>query len=265
MKGYPALIDEGSTVAIRVLGTRAEQRAVTRTGLRRLLMLTVPSPVKSLQADLDNRTKLSLGLSPGVTIESLLVDCFAAAIDSLVEETKEPVRDRASFEAVRERARVDLTRVTAKVIAQASTVLSAAHEVDRRLSGSASLPMLPALADMKAQAAGLVHPGFVAETGLARLPFLPRYLAGISWRLDRLARDLRRDAERMAVIHGIEDAFRGLTAAQPAGQPMSDEVLHIRWMIEELRISFFAQVLGTGQPVSEQRVWRAINQVRGLG
>jgi ATP-dependent helicase HrpA len=265
VRGYPALVDEGSTVAIRVLGTRAEQRAVTRTGLRRLLMLTVPSPVKSLQADLDNRTKLSLGLSPGVTIETLLVDCFAAAIDSLVEETKEPVRDRASFEAVRERARVDLTRVTAKVVAQASTVLSAAHEVDRRLSGSASLPMLPALADMKAQAAGLVHPGFVAETGLARLPFLPTYLAGISWRLDRLARDLRRDAERMAVVHGIEEAFRGLTAAQPAGRPMSDEVRRIRWMIEELRISFFAQALGTAQPVSEQRVWRAINQVRGLG
>jgi ATP-dependent helicase HrpA len=265
VKGYPALVDEGSTVAIRVLGTRAEQRAVTRTGLRRLLMLTVPSPVKSIQADLDNRTKLSLGLSPGVGIESLLVDCVAAAIDSLVEEMREPVRDRASFEVVRERARADLTRVTAEVVAEASTVLTAAHEVDRRLSGSASLPMLPALADMKAQAAGLVHPGFVAETGVTRLSFLPRYLAGISWRLDRLARDLRRDAERMAVVHGIEEAFRGLTTAQPAGQPMSDEVRHIRWMIEELRISLFAQALGTAEPVSEQRVWRAINQVRGLG
>jgi ATP-dependent helicase HrpA len=89
-------------------------------------------------------------------------------------------------------------------------------------------------------------------------------LAGISWRFDRLARDLRRDAERMAVVHGIEDAFRSLTAAHPVDQPLSDELSHIRWMIEELRISLFAQPLGTAEPVSEQRIWRAINQVRGL-
>ena len=263
--GYPALVDEGSAVAIRVLGTRAEQDSVTRRGIRRLLMLTVPSPVKAVQAGLDNRTKLSLGLSRGLSIETLLLDCVAAAIDSLVEETREPVRDRAGFEALRERVRADLTQVTAQVLANVSAVLSDAHEVDRRLGGSASLPLLPALADMKAQAAGLVHPGFVAETGKTRLPGLRRYLAGMSWRLDRLAGDLRRDAERMAAVHRIEDAFRGLTAAHPADQPLSDELRHIRWMIEELRISLFAQPLGTAQPVSEQRVWRAINRVRGLG
>jgi ATP-dependent helicase HrpA len=117
--------------------------------------------------------------------------------------------------------------------------------------------LAPSLADIRAQINGLVYPGFVTATGWKRLPDLVRYLQGIERRLEKLPQDPTRDALNMGSVHHVQDEYRTLLAEAPP----SDELAAIRWMIEELRISLFAQSIGTAHPVSEKRIFRAMDAI----
>jgi ATP-dependent helicase HrpA len=115
---------------------------------------------------------------------------------------------------------------------------------------------------MRAQFAALIYPGFIAATGVPRLPDLVRYLRAIVRRLDRLAGDHARDAERMAIVQRSAAAHQSLLRElRPEARTRAD-VQAIRWQIEELRVSLFAQVLGTPVPVSEKRILAAIDALR---
>jgi ATP-dependent helicase HrpA len=140
-------------------------------------------------------------------------------------------------------------------------VLEAAHEAERRLRATASAPLAAAFDDARAQFAGLIYPGFVSETGLRRLPDLARYLRAISRRLDTVAEDPARDAGRMAIVRRVTDAYRQAVAELPAWRRSGADLLAVRWMIEELRVSLFAQVLGTSGPVSEKRILTALDRL----
>jgi ATP-dependent helicase HrpA len=139
--------------------------------------------------------------------------------------------------------------------------LAEAHDVELRLANAT--PGGPALAaaldDMRAQFAGLIYPGFIAQTGAARLADLVRYLRGIGRRLDKLGAELARDAERMAAVHRVAAEYQAARRELPAADCSRADVVSIRWQIEELRVSLFAQVLGTPGPVSEKRVRAAID------
>jgi ATP-dependent helicase HrpA len=138
-------------------------------------------------------------------------------------------------------------------------VLIEAHDVQIRLSGANPVPALqPALADMRAQFAGLIQPGFIAATGARRLPDLVRYLRAIVRRLDKIAGEQVRDADRMAVVRRVADAYQARLRDLPAQARARPDVATVRWLIEELRVSLFAQVVGTPVPVSEKRVRAAI-------
>jgi ATP-dependent helicase HrpA len=143
----------------------------------------------------------------------------------------------------------------------AGQVLEAAHEAEARLRATPSPPLAPAFADARAQFAALIHPAFVSETGLPRLPDLVRYLRAISRRLDTLASGPGRDAERTAVVHRVTDAYQRAVAELPPGRRSGADVRAVRWMIEELRVSLFAQVLGTPVPVSEKRILAALDRL----
>ncbi|MEV0897410.1 ATP-dependent RNA helicase HrpA [Actinoplanes sp. NPDC049802] len=257
---WPALVDEGDSVAVRVFEDEASQRVAMIAGTRRLLLLTLPPAARFLQGRLDNRAKLELSrANPYRSIADLLDDCAGAAVDRLVAEAGGPVWSSVEFASLRDTVREDLVDAVANLVTQVRAVLATAYDVEQRLKQLRDPQLLPALADIRQQLKGLVHPGFVTETGWRQLHQMPRYLRGIVYRLDRLGGGLPRDRQLTTQIHEIESEYRELRASVSPGGPAEEGLREIRWMIEELRINYFAQTLGTAYPVSDKRVYRAMD------
>ncbi|MEU9506168.1 ATP-dependent RNA helicase HrpA [Micromonospora sp. NPDC048170] len=256
---YPALVDEGDTVGVKVFDSPAEQEAAHWAGTRRLLRLTVPSPAKFLQGRLSNEAKLALSRNPHGGVQELISDAAGAAIDKLIGDAGGPAWDAEGFAALREKVRADLVDTVVEVMDRVRRVLAAAHAVEQRLGATRDLAVVAALADIRAQLNGLVHAGFVTETGYARLPDLLRYLTAVERRLDRLAGNPQRDKQQQDRVEVVQKEYREMLAALPPSRRQSAAVRQIRWMIEELRVNVFAQALGTPYPVSEQRIYRAMD------
>ncbi|TDB77616.1 ATP-dependent RNA helicase HrpA [Actinomadura sp. KC216] len=258
VKAYPALTDEGDSVSVRMYETEAEQRRAMWLGTRRLILLNAPSPVKLIQGRLTNQGKLALSHNPHDSIAALFDDCVTAAADRLIAEAGGPAWDEDGFRALYDRVRADLHDATAEIVAIVERVLAEAHEVDRRVRGTASLTLVPALTDIRGRLAALVHPGFVTATGWARLPDLPRYLRALQIRLDKLPENPGRDrllANQVDVLEQeYEQALRRLHPSCREDEPARQ----IRWMLEEFRVSLFAQQLGTRFPVSDKRIRKAM-------
>jgi ATP-dependent helicase HrpA len=263
VKGFPALVDEGTSVAVRVLGTAAEQERETWRGTRRLLTLTVPSPVKHIVGRLDNVSKLALGHNPHGSVPALLDDCVDAAIDALMSAHGGPVRDRAAFDRLRDAVRAGLPDTAYDTVVTAAAVLAVAHDVSARVSGSALPAVLPAYADVREQVARLVTPGFVARTGRARLSDLRRYLRAVQVRLDALPHGAARDQARLAEVQVVQDEVDAWLQQLPPARRDEPAVRAVPWMVEELRVSLFAQQVGTPQPVSAKRIYKAMDALDG--
>ncbi|MGH3978419.1 MAG: ATP-dependent RNA helicase HrpA [Pseudonocardiaceae bacterium] len=249
---YPALVDEGDSVAVRVFDTQAEQRRAMWQGTRRLLLLSVPSPARSVQRGLSNEARLALGVNPHGSLAELIEDCVDAAADELITAAGGPAWDEAGFSQLVESARARLGSAVADVVSRVQRVLAAARDVETRLAATRHAPA-DALADIRAQLSGLVYRGFVTGTGRQRLPDVTRYLRAIERRLDKLTAHPQRDRAWMLQVQEVEQEYRQL--------PAIDAVARIRWMIEELRVSFFAQDLGTAYPVSVKRIRRAMDEL----
>jgi ATP-dependent helicase HrpA len=264
VRGFPALVDEsrhagGSpAVGLQVFGSEAEQEASMRLGLRRLLILNVPSPVRSIAAGLSNAEKLTLAASPYPSTSELLEDCVAAAVDEVVDAYG-LVWDEAGFAELVSTVRAQVEPRTRAVMHQVARVLSVWRDTERGLSGSAELPMLPALADMKAQVGRLVYRGFVSDVGASRLRELPRYLAAVLQRREKLPASVGRDRLLMDQVSALQESYLHRVEALPKGRAPSAGLRKVRWMLEELRVSLWAQQLGTAQPVSDTRIRRALD------
>jgi len=259
--GYSALADTGSAVDVRVFETAAEADASMRLGLRRLLLIAVPSGVRSIAGRLPVNLKMAMSRHPYPGAAALLDDCAAAAADQVIADAGGPVWDAEGFAGLVAAARDSLAPNTASVLDNVARILAEAHEVEIRLASAG--PGVPALAsaldDVRTQFAGLIYPGFIAETGSARLPDLIRYLKAIVRRLDKLAGEQARDAERMAAVQRVTAEYEAVRKQLPPGARSRPDVRGIRWLIEELRVSLFAQVLGTPGPVSEKRIRAALD------
>ena len=156
--------------------------------------------------------------------------------------------------------RAELNDAVVEVAKQVEAVLTLSHEIKKRLKGKMQLDTAFAMSDIQQQLGNLIHKGFVTETGWQRLPDLLRYLRAIERRLEKLAIDPNRDRVHMLKVQSVESDYKALLAKIPKSQPIPPEVANIRWMIEELRVSFFAQQLGTPYPISDKRVQSAIAQ-----
>jgi ATP-dependent helicase HrpA len=249
---YPALVDEGATVGVRLLADAGAQAVAMRAGTLRLLLLTVPTTRRLLQRDGANDVKLALARTACGTVDDLLDDVVVAAIDHLLDVHGGPAWDAEGFERLREAVRTDVMDLAADLAATAGRVLVAAASLWSRVATLTAPSLAPAVADVRQQLAGLVHPGFVAETGAERLPHLVRYLKAVERRLDKAAAETARDRERMAVVRRLADDVERATAT--LGPLERRRAVPLRWMLEELRVSLFAQQLGTAVPVSEQRI-----------
>ena len=150
-----------------------------------------------------------------------------------------------------------------EVIDLVEPVLVKSREVELALAALTSPVMGPAKQDMQAQLRSLIYPGFVAETGFARLRHLERFLRGILARYDHAPGQVARDVEHMETVARVRREYDTFVAALPLARRIGADVLALRWMIEELRVSLFAQTLGTAHPVSEKRIYKAMDQVEG--
>jgi ATP-dependent helicase HrpA len=258
---YPALVDAGDTVGVRLFETESAASTAMRAGTRRLILLGLPSPVKSIAGGLTTRAKLALSHNPYGGVPALFADCVNCAADFLIEQAGGPVRDRAAFDRLRNAVRISLHETATDVVRQVETVLALAHEITVRLDETRADAVRGAVDDMRAQLAGLVQAGFVTATGYRRLPDLARYLRGMERRLSKLPESPARDALNMTVVQRVEQACRQAIAGLPPARRNDDDVRAIRWMLQELRVSLFAQGLGTPAPVSETRVLAALRRL----
>jgi ATP-dependent helicase HrpA len=262
VRAYPALVDTGAAVDIRLFESPGAARAAMRAGTRRLILLGARSPVKDIAARLSTQDKLVLSKNPHGGVAKLFEDCVNCAADSLIAAAGGPAWDAGAFAALAGSVRGGLYAATYEVVEWARTTLGLAHAIEARLGGLRSPVLEPAVADMREQLAVLVGPGYLTAAGLARLPSVARYLRGIERRLDKLTENPGRDAQLMEVVHGVTDEYHHALAALPASARVTDEAQAVRWMIEELRVSQFAQTLGTPTPVSQRRVLSAVSRLR---
>ncbi|MEV4436145.1 ATP-dependent RNA helicase HrpA [Streptomyces sp. NPDC049585] len=262
VKAYPALVDEGATVAVRLFDTEEEQREAMWRGVRRLILLNLPSnPAKFAQDKLGNQQKLALSRNPHGSIQALFDDCVAGAADKLMAAHGGPAWDEESFRKLFDAVRADIVDATLDAIRKVQEVLAAWQACERRLKATTSPALLTSLTDVKEQLAALIKPGFVTEHGVRRLPDLLRYLVAVDRRLTQLPTGAERDRARMAKVHEMQDEYAWLLEQFPKGRPVPQEAREIRWMIEELRVSYFAHALGTAYPVSDKRIVKAVDKL----
>ena len=259
VKAFPAIVDEKDAVGIKLFETEFEQAVAMQQGLRRLLLLNVPSPIKYLHEKLPNKAKLGLYFTPFGRVLDLIDDCIACAVDKLIADFGGFVWNEEGFNKLRDFVRENVNEVTVDIAQKVEQILTLTHQLNQRLKGKMDFTMAFALSDMKSQISGLIYQGFVQKSGYARLPDLLRYLQAIDKRMDKLTQDVNRDRAAMLRVEQVQQAYQQLLAKLPKSKPISDEVAEICYMIEELRVSLFAQQLGTKYPVSEKRVLAIIN------
>ena len=258
VKAFPAIVDEKDAVGIKLFETEFEQAVAMQQGLRRLLLLNVPSPIKYLHEKLPNKAKLGLYFTPFGRVLDLIDDCIACAVDKLIEDFGGFVWNEEGFDKLRDFVRENINEVTVDIAQKVEQILTLTHQLNQRLKGKMDFTMAFALSDMKSQISGLIYQGFVQKSGYARLPDLLRYLQAIDKRMDKLAQDVNRDRAAMLRVEQVQQAYQQLLAKLPKSKPISDEVAEIRYMIEELRVSLFAQQLGTKYQVSDKRILNLI-------
>ncbi len=265
VRAFPALVDEGAGVGLRVLATREDAEAHHRLGVRRLLRLEVdrryPGRAARVVDGLGNADKLGLAGSPYPSVAALLDDALDGVLGEATEAAvaRDGVRDEASFDALVASVG-DPGPALAALVPDVLDVLDRWRRAEKALGGRAEMAELTSLRDMQAQLARLVHPGFLGEAGPRGLRRYRVYLQALLERRTRLAEPggRRRDQELVARVHDLQEGWSHQVAALPPGRPPDERLRRARWMIEELRVSLWAQQLGTTGPISEQRVRKVL-------
>jgi ATP-dependent helicase HrpA len=265
VRGYPALVEEQDAkgrpvVALRVLGDGATQAVEHARGLRRLLLQEVGLAGGRITSRWTGTQALTLAASPYRNTDALVTDVQLAAVNALVPDAA-AIRDAAGYATVRDRLRAELEDEVFRVVGHVVAALTAARKLDGEIRAATSMALLNTLTDLRDQVAGLVHDGFVSQTPAPRLPHLVRYLRAASYRLEKAQGNPNRDAELAWRVHDVQQAYDRALAAYAAGRPdpaRAAELAEVRWLIEELRVSLFAQQLGTDGPVSEKRIRKVL-------
>jgi ATP-dependent helicase HrpA len=254
--GFPALIDKGTHVEIEVFDEPDVAAAKHRAGLRRLLALQLKEPIKFLERNIPDLTKMSVFYMPLGSAEELREQIVDVAIDRAFLEDPLPA-DEAEFKRRLEQGRSRLNLIAQEVARQAHAVLVEFAAATRKLKDAR--PPKEVVDDVQAQLQRLMPRRFVSATPWAQLHHLPRYLKGITLRLDKLRADPARDAQRLAELRPAEQRYLRTLADRKGA--VDARLMEYRWLLEELRVSFFAQELRTPQPVSAKRLDKAWEQL----
>jgi ATP-dependent helicase HrpA len=260
IRAYPALVDRGESVSIVLMSTPADQARATPAGIRRLLLLGIPSPLSYVREHLTQNEKLLLATSPYQNVQALFDDCLVAAVDAglFAREATGMLWNREQFEAARTEISAGLLDSLYATVTTVTAILGAARDVERAIRSVTSMAVLPAVTDAREQFAGLIFPGFISRTGVAQLRHLPRYLRGIVSRLEKLPTEIARDRVWANEVQGATAKYTAAGGRIPLAPGTPVTLVRVRWMLEELRVSLFAQHLGTAETVSIQRITKAL-------
>tara|TARA_R100001440_G_scaffold11511_1_gene20456 strand:+ start:7523 stop:11440 length:3918 start_codon:yes stop_codon:yes gene_type:complete len=267
LKAYPGLINKGKgQVALQLFDNPEQAKQHHKTGVRELLLQQIPSPVKHLQKSLSNKAKLAMYFNPWGKVDALIADCIAAAVDGLIQEQIEQgnkLRDKQSFGQLKDVVRANLNELVEKIALEVEQCLLLSQQVRKALKGKIPLDQIQSRGDIQDQLDNLVFAGFVSAYGSHRLSDIVRYLKAIQRRLEKLPVAPNKDRLMTLTLANLEEQYKAVVKAyENKGSVVPDDVAEIRWMIEELRVSFFAQTLGTKYPVSEKRVKQAIEAAK---
>jgi ATP-dependent helicase HrpA len=263
IRAYPALVDEGSTVAIRLMSTVEDQAAAHPGGVRRLLLNAIPSPLGYVQEHLTTQEKLVLAQSPYRTTAALFEDCMVACIDAVVGSAD--VWTRAEFEAARNAVSAVIVDSLFQTVALVSRIIAGSREADKAIRAATTLAVVAPLGDARSALdalvwAGQAGPGFIAATGLDRLRRIPVYLDALTHRISKLTENPSRDRVWMTEVQLATSRYIAAGGTLPLAPGAPAHITHARWMLEELRVSLFAQHISTAEPVSVQRITKVLNQ-----
>ena len=255
--GFPALVDKGTHCDLEVFDDPAVAARTHRVGLRRLFALQLKEQLKFIEKNVPNMQQMGMQFMALGSQEELREQIINKAIDIACLQDPLP-SDAASFNKRKEEGKSRLGLLVNEIARLVSQVLTEYHGLPKRLQG---LPA-PVVADIQSQLQGLVHKRFVTETEYAQLSHFPRYLKAINVRLEKLRGDPARDAKSLAEWTGAASQFLRISKIQ-AGKNSDPRMTEFRWMLEELRVSLYAQELRTPMPVSAkrlQKVWESMQR-----
>ncbi len=279
VRGYPALVEEPGpkqepTVALRILADAAGRDAAHAAGVRRLLLSETQLASGRITSRWTGKQALTLAASPYRTTDQLAEALQLAAVTALTSgdaalppgtpagPDAPSIRDADAYAEAKAHVRRHLEDETYRVAGHVVAALAAWRTLEGEVKATSSLALLNTLQDIREHAASLIHPGFVTATPPRRLPHLVRYLRAASYRLEKAQPNPHRDAELAWKIHDVEEAYAKAKAAYasgPADPARAAELAEVRWLVEELRVSFFAQQLGTDGTVSEKRIRKTLS------
>ncbi|MGM7699565.1 ATP-dependent RNA helicase HrpA [Microbacterium sp. A84] len=261
VRGYPAIVDQGKTVSVRVEATADAAAAATRDGVLRLVLLNVPSPASYVQGHLTSQEKLALAASPYSSAAALIEDARSAVVRAALQQhgADGVIRTEAEFIQARDAVNATLVDALFTTVSLVARILTKSREVERGIKSQNSLALLGPLNDIRTQLSGLLHPGFISASGIDHLAHLPRYLDGMLDRIKILASEPGKDRTRMTEYERMAKAFEDAGGTIPLAPATSPALVEVRWLLEEFRISVFAQRLGTAQPVSPQRIQKLLS------
>ncbi len=256
VRAYPALVDEGASVAIRLMSTAEDQAREQRRGVRRMLLNAIPTPVSYVQEHLTHTEKLTLAHSPYRTTGDLFADCLVVCVDDVVGGRE--IWTRSEFESVRDDVSATILDALFQTVSLMARVIAGAREAEKAITTASSIALLSPLADAREQLSALIYPGFASATGLPRLRRLPTYLSGIVHRIGKLDENLGRDRVWMTEVQSATARYELAGGTLPLAPDAAASLVRARWLLEELRLGLFAQHLPTAEPVSLQRILRVL-------
>ncbi|MBH0131086.1 ATP-dependent RNA helicase HrpA [Salinibacterium sp. NK8237] len=256
IRAYPALVDDGDSVSIRLMSTPYDQAIAHHGGVRRLLLFAIPSPLGYINEHLTGTEKLVLAQSPYRSTNALFDDCLRACVDSVMGERD--VFSQSEFESLRNEISAGLVDSLFTTVSLVASIVSGVRLADKAIRAATSMHLIAPLGDAREQLDALVFPGFVSATGLTQLRRLPVYLKGIEHRVAKLTENPGRDRGWMSEVELATRRYKDAGGTLPLEKHPEPQIVRARWMLEELRLSLFAQHLGTAGSVSLQRIAKVL-------
>ncbi len=261
MRGYPAMIDHKESVAIKLCDTPEQAESETRLALRRLIMFALPEKIKYLNKNMPGMKQMCLYYAPTGKCDQLQADLIETIIDQAFLSGAELPRTQQQFDACMDKGKRLMLDVANELCGMVGKTLAEHHQLNKKLKGSVSPACLHAVADIKAQLAALIYPGFIKQTPPEWLREYPRYFKAINLRLERLSGGIDRDRAAVLEIKPLWQAYVDRLEKHRQQGIVDPQLEKYRWMTEELRVSLFAQTLGTKMPVSAKRLKQQLQQV----
>ncbi len=263
LKGFPALVNEGETVAIRVLDSQANAERAHQAGVRRLIMLGMAKEMRYLRKNLPGLARMRLQYAKvaeppkGLVVErykGLEDELVAFIVDQTFLDGRPEIRDQATFEQRIEQARGEMMSLSNRACAQVGEILDAYQRVRKGLAGITQINWLASVQDMQQQLDRLLFRGFLQHTQVNRLQAFPRYLKALERRIDKLSHAAAKDQQRMREMAKAYQQWQQWDRSCLESGRFDERIEEMRWQFEELRVSLFAQELGTERPISLKRI-----------